>query len=82
LIQFLQWLAEWAVIGIAVAVTFGVMSRKMAREEEEEREQDECVALDGCGAVGPYGYRCTHHENGHHVARGTEKDSFGEAWPL
>ena len=37
--------------------------------------------MSGCGMTGPYGYRCTHHENGEHVARGTEPDSFAEAWP-
>lgn len=36
----------------------------------------------GCGAVGPAGYRCTSHENGHHVARGTEPGSFADSWPL
>ena len=36
----------------------------------------------GCGLTGPYGYRCTHHESGEHVARGTEPGSFGEAWPI
>lgn len=38
--------------------------------------------LTGCGQTGPYGYRCTHHENGEHIARGTEPDSFAEAWPI
>lgn len=38
--------------------------------------------VEGCGAQGPYGYLCTHHENGQHVARGTEPDSFAESWPI
>jgi hypothetical protein len=38
--------------------------------------------LDGCGAIGPEGYRCTHHEHGEHVARGTEPDSWADAWPI
>lgn len=38
--------------------------------------------MQGCGATGPHGYRCTHHENDEHVARGTEPGSFAEAWPI
>ena len=34
----------------------------------------------GCGTVGPQGYRCTHHENGEHVVRGTEPGSWAESW--
>lgn len=40
------------------------------------------TAAPGCGAIGPEGYRCTSHEEGQHVARGTEPDSFAEAWPI
>ncbi len=39
-------------------------------------------ATPGCGAEGPHGYRCTHHKNGQHEARGTERGSLAEAWPI
>jgi hypothetical protein len=38
--------------------------------------------ITGCGEVGPLGYLCTRHEEGQHVARGLELDSFAEAWPI
>jgi hypothetical protein len=38
--HILVLLAEWTVIGVVAGVTFGFISRRMAREEEE-RESDE-----------------------------------------
>ncbi len=50
---------------------------------DRERFLKACGAeSSGCGATGPNGYACTHHENGQHVARGTESGSFAEAWNI
>jgi hypothetical protein len=38
--MWLDILMQWCLIGLAVALTFGIMARRIA-QEEQEREDDE-----------------------------------------
>ena len=84
--------AEWYDEIVMLALDAGLLEVVPELYDEGETlalaDDLESAALDkangehGCGAVGPEGYRCTHHEKGEHVARGTEPGSFAEAWPI
>ena len=92
-IQFPRLIAE--IVATQDSLDIGALADSMDLHEYEVCElfdraelswQDIKSAMlstaDGCGKIGPYGYRCTHHLNGEHIARGTESGSFAEAWPI
>ena len=58
------------------------MCKQFILEEWDLGDDETGITGEGCGAIGPEGYKCTIHQYGSHVARGIYKGSFAEMWPL
>lgn len=65
----------------AAALILGLQSEAEDGCSDCARERSLQAEAPGCGQTGPNGYKCTHHNESEHLARGTEENSLAVSWP-